>query len=307
MGKGFLRELRRTATFGALRLGQTIACGADSPAVVEAMRKVLLAAARLSIPLRTRLATNMKCVAMYRPGLTMAYFERAIDQMAMLAHVFRTGRFAASGCPERFQFDESFCVLEQAYSLHKGVINIAPHICGYPLYPPIVSPRIPCSIYMRRNKDPRKRRINEAIGLAGQGHLVYPLEGATKDQKLRVALDVLREGRMLFVTPDTPRKAHQGVGVSIFGRTVFFPTGVFVMSLRTGAPVVPVFWHWDGGTYHIRCEEPFELTRSGRLKQQCEAAVKHWAGMVDRFLRRHPEMWWNWLDKRWTKILRTGS
>jgi hypothetical protein len=25
---------------------------------------------------------------------------------------------------------------------------------------------------------------------------------------------------------------------------------------------------------------------------------------VDAFLHDHPAIWWNWLDKRWTKILR---
>jgi lauroyl/myristoyl acyltransferase len=244
---------------------------------------------------------------MYRRGLTMAYFERAIDQMAMLAHVFRTGCFATSGCPQRFRFDGSIRLLEQAYSRGKGVINIAPHLSGYPVYPPIVSPRIPCSIYLRRNKDRRKLKINLDIGRAGQGHLVYPPADGGKERRLRVAMGVLREGRMLYMTPDTPRKPHEGVPVSILGRTVHFPTGVFVMSLRTGAPVVPVFWHWQDGAYRIRYEEPFELTRGGRLQEQSEAAMKAWAAMVDQFLREHPEMWWNWLDKRWTRILRNGS
>jgi len=225
--------------------------------------------------------------------------------LIMLAHVFRAG-FTDSGCPERFRFDGSLGLLEQAHAAGRGVVNIAPHICGYPVYPPIVSPRIPCSIYLRRNKDPRKMRINEAIGLAGRGHLVYPPAGSGKAQRLQVAIDVLRQGRMLFITPDTPRKPHQGVPVTIFGRTVHFPTGVFVMSLRTRAPVVPTFWHWQDGAYHIRYGQPIELSRGGGLRTQAEAATQKWARSVDAFFHEHPEMWWNWLDKRWTQILRNG-
>jgi len=301
-----LRQLRKTLTFGSLRMGMELARRCDDGAVVEGVRHFLRGAAWVGFPLRVRLARNMKLGGVHRTGLVEAHLQRVIDQIVMLGHVFRAG-FPESGCPEKFRFDESFEILRQAHLAGKGVINIAPHLCGFPIYPPIVTPRIPCSIYLRHNKDRRKMRITEAIGIAGNGHLVYPPAGATKDQRLRVALDVLREGRMLFITPDTPRKPHQGVPVTIFGRTVHFPTGVFVMSMRTGAPVVPTVWHWHDGAYHIRYGQPFEFSRRGRVRQQTGAAVRKWAQSVDAFLREYPEMWWNWLDKRWTRILREGA
>ena len=33
-------------------------------------------------------------------------------------------------------------------------------------------------------------------------------------------------------------------------------------------------------------------------------ATRKWAADIDAFLHQHPEMWWNWLDKRWTRIIR---
>jgi len=275
----------------------------DGPEAIEALRWSLRGVLRAAWPLRARLATNMKCAGVYREELIDAHFERVLDQMGMLAHVFRAG-FDDSGCREKFRFDDSLSVLRQAYSAGKGVLNIAPHLCGYPVYAPIVTPHIPCSIYLRRNKDPRKMRINEAIGLAGDGHLVYPPAGASRAQRLQLAIDVLRQGRMLFITPDTPRKPDQGVAVTIMGKTVHFPTGVFVMSMRTGAPVVPIVWHRQAGVYHIRYGEPIELARGGDVKHKTAAAMRRWAQSVDDFLHEHPAMWWNWLDKRWTRILR---
>jgi lauroyl/myristoyl acyltransferase len=270
---------------------------------VDALGTHVLRLIRIALPLRQRLAHNMKLAGVYREELIDAHFVRAVDQLTMLGHVLRAG-FAESGCPEKFVFDESLRLLEQAHAAGKGVINIAPHLCGYPVYGAVVSMRIPCSIYLRRNKDPGKMRITEAVGLAGQGHLVAPPTGATKAQRLNVAIDVLRQGRMMFITPDTPRKPSEGVRVTLFGRTSYFPMGVFIMSLRTGAPVVPVTWHWKQGAYHLHYGEPIELVRGGRLRQQAAAATRHWAATVDRFLHAYPEMWWNWLDKRWTKIIR---
>ncbi|MHC4983710.1 MAG: lysophospholipid acyltransferase family protein, partial [Planctomycetota bacterium] len=127
---------------------------ATDPAVVEALRRALRGLVGLAVPLRRRLARNMELAGVSDEKMIDAYFDRAIDQIAMLAHVFRAG-FPESGCEEKFKFDDSFRLLRQAYRRGKGVINIAPHICGYPLYPPLVAPHIPCSIYVRRNKDPR--------------------------------------------------------------------------------------------------------------------------------------------------------
>ena len=302
-GVGLTRSLRKALTFAALRVAVRASQGSKDGRVVEAIRHGLVGVTRVAIPLRRRLAKNMRRAGIYRDGLLDDHFERAVDQLCMIGHVLRAGA-SGSRCLDRFRFDHTFCNVEQAFSAGKGLIHIAPHICGFPLYAMVVSSRIPCSVYLRRNTDPRKRRINEEVAAAGEGDIVIPPEGASKAQRLSVAVSVLRKGKMLFVTPDTPRKPHQGVPVTIFGQRAYFPAGVFVMAARTGAPIVPVFWHWQDGTYHIRYSEPMEIARKGRIREQTEAATKAWAHSVDVFLREHPAMWWNWLDKRWTSILR---
>ena len=79
------------------------------------------------------------------------------------------------------------------------------------------------------------------------------------------------------------------------------------MSLRTGAPVVPTWWYWKDGVYHIRYSEPIEVLRGGGLRAKARVAMQQWGADVDAFLREHPEMWWNWLDKRWTNIILNGK
>jgi lauroyl/myristoyl acyltransferase len=300
------RSLRKSLTFAALLAGMRFAQRSKRGVLVESIREALQAATRAAIPLRRRLARNMELVGVHRPGLLDAYFERCIDQLCMIGHTMRAG-FSRSGCLDRFTFDETFRFVEEANAAGKGVIHIAPHICGYPLYAAVVSSRIPCSVYLRRNTDPRKMRINEEVGLAGEGELIIPPAGTSKAERLNVALSVLRQGKMLFLTPDTPRKSYQGVAVTIFGRRTYFPSGPFIMSARTGAPVVPSFWHWEDGRYHMRWGGPIEIRRGRHVGRQAEAAVQAWARSVDAHLREHPALWWNWLDKRWTSIIRNGA
>jgi lauroyl/myristoyl acyltransferase len=292
-------------TVECLRLGQRLASKGDERSI-RAIRKGLKIFSRAALPLRLRLKKNMQIAGLYREGLVNEHFDRAIDQMIFLAHAIQ-GSFYSSGCLEKFCFDDSFQFLQQAYDKGKGVINIAPHICGYPVYAGPVSSRIPCVIYSRNNKDPLKMSITEEAAKVGKAEWVSPPMGATKAQRLQVALDVLRQGRLMFLTPDTPRKPHQGVPVTILDRTAYFPTGVFIMSLRTGAPVVPAWWYFKDGLYHISYSEPIELTRGGQLREKAAAAMQQWAAQADVFIRKHPDMWWNWLDKRWTKIIRNGN
>ena len=299
------RKIRKKITVDLLRFGQYLA-SRGSYRTVERLRKVMRLFFRTCLPLRTRLRTNIRCAGLEPDGQVDAYFERGIDQMVMLAHGFRRD-FSINMLAEQFKFDESFRILEQTYAEGKGVITIAPHLSGYPVYGAIIATRIPCTIYMRRNQDPRKMKITETVVKASGAELISAPVGATKAQRLQVSIDALRQGKMIFLTPDTPRKPDDGVTVEILGKKAHFPTGVFIMSLRTGAPVLPVWWYWKDGFYHVSYGQPITLERGGNLREKAETAVKQWGGQVDAFIREHPEMWWNWLDKRWTKILRQGS
>ncbi len=300
-----LRKLRKDATIAMLRAG-VWASQRSSPAGVELMRRAVLAAAQGCLPLRVRLERNMKIAGLYRPGLVDRHFERALDQFGFLMHILRAG-FEDSGVAKRFRFDGSFRHLQEAYNQGRGVLLASPHLCCYPLYPRVVSSRIPCSIYLRRSRDPRKHQINKAIGQAGTGHLVYPPANASPSQRLGVAMGVLREGRMLFITPDLPRKPSEGVAVRIMSRTVYFPAGMIIMSMRTGAPIVPTLWHYQDGRYHVRCCEPLTFSSRGNRRARAAAGVRKFAELMDEFLHEHPEMWWNWLDKRWTAIIRNSG
>ncbi|GAG04525.1 unnamed protein product, partial [marine sediment metagenome] len=80
------RKLRKMLTFGALRGGMELARKGDVT-TVERLRYVALGLARSLLPLRIRLARNMKLAGVYYRGLIDNHFERAVDQLIMLAHI----------------------------------------------------------------------------------------------------------------------------------------------------------------------------------------------------------------------------
>jgi lauroyl/myristoyl acyltransferase len=299
------RKIRKKTTVNLLRFGQYLA-SRGSYRTVERLRTVMRLFFRTCLPLRFRLRTNIRCAGLNPDGLVDAYFERGIDQMLMLAHGFRAD-FDIASLLEQFRFDETFGVIEQAYKHQKGVIIIAPHLSGYPAFGSVFSSRIPLTIYSRHSQDKWKTKITDTIAKIGNVERIYPPLDATKAQRLQIAMNALRQGKILFITPDTPRKPQEGTPVRILGKRAYFPDGVFVMAMRTGAQVIPAWWHFQDSQYHIRFGNPIQLPQTGKIRDKAQAGVQLWAEQVDAFLRKYPEMWWNWLDKRWTKILRQDS
>jgi lauroyl/myristoyl acyltransferase len=77
-----------------------------------------------------------------------------------------------------------------------------------------------------------------------------------------------------------------------------------VMAMRTRSPVVPVTWHDDRGTYRLCIHQPMDFSQRGDRQRRAAAGMREFAGITDHCLRTHPDMWWNWGDKRWTGIIR---
>jgi lauroyl/myristoyl acyltransferase len=296
------RMLRKAGVILALRLGQDMARGATQKRI-EHFRQNVTPLVRNLPPLRWRLATNMRRAGVYRRERVDMHVERAVEQMTMLMQVMQAG-FPGSSVAERFELDDSVRHLHAAHAAGHGVLAVSPHLCAYPVFPRMLADYVPCSIYLRRGESAGKNTVNTLIGEAGGGHLVHPPDNASPLEHLTVAMRVLRDKRVLYITPDLPRKPDEGVPVTIWGRRVYFPTGVILMAMRTQAPVVFCTWYHDDGIYHVSFDEPLTYAARGDRRRTMGEGMQHFAQRMNAFLHAHPEMWWNWLDKRWTRILR---
>jgi len=300
-----IRPLRRGITICLLGIGVFLA-RRFSRRGVERVRRASVATLRAALPLRYLIVRNMQRAGVYRRGLEQDYWDRAGDQMGMLMHILRAG-YPDSGVRKQFHFDGSERYLQHAYTAGHGILLLSPHLCGYPVFPRVLADHVPCSIYLRHSPDPTKHTLNMLMGKAGGGHLVCPQANTSPTERLNVAMRVLRQKRALYVTPDLPRKASEGVPVTLWGRVVYFPIGVMIMAIRTGAAVIVSTWYYNDGLYHVHFTEPYVLERHGDRQSQAREGMLTFARIMDQHLHAYPEMWWNWLDKRWTRILRSHT
>ena len=86
---------------------------------------------------------------------------------------------------------------------------------------------------------------------------------------------------------------NTGVAVPFFGKEAFFPKGPFRVAMATGATVLPAFIvRVPDGRYRAVIEEPIEIERAGRGDEALKRNVLRYVGILERYVREHPEQWY---------------
>jgi KDO2-lipid IV(A) lauroyltransferase len=170
-----------------------------------------------------------------------------------------------------------------AYEQGKGVVLASAHLGpvsfvgqmvlahGYPVALPV---EIATSEF--------QRSVNRARGGAG-------LQLIRTDSALGI-FRFLREGKVLGILAD---RAVTGVGetVEFFGREALLPSAAVVLSLRTGAPLVPSFAGRSNGVLTASFEPPLEIPNTGDRDADVREGVQRFARVLERYVRSAPEHW----------------
>lgn len=104
-------------------------------------------------------------------------------------------------------------------------------------------------------------------------------------------LQRLRAGGLLGLVGDREFGAG-GVPVSFFGRSVTMPRGPALLSLRSGAPAVPIFVIREGPwrlRFHV--EEIVPPPANARDASQVTALTQRYARIMEGVIRRYPSQW----------------
>ena len=92
----------------------------------------------------------------------------------------------------------------------------------------------------------------------------------------------------------------QAIFVNFFGVPASTTLVTAKVSLRTGAPIVPIFAPWDEQRqrYRIRIEAPLSIERTGDEEQDIRRLTEKFTNVIEEQIRRHPDQWL-WIHKRW--------
>jgi KDO2-lipid IV(A) lauroyltransferase len=171
----------------------------------------------------------------------------------------------------------------RAYEEGKGVILASAHLGPVSFVGQMVLAHgYPVALPVEVETSEFQRSVNRARGGAG-------LQLIRTDSALGI-FRVLREGKVLGILAD---RAVTGVGerVEFFGREALLPSAAVVLSLRTGAPLIPSFAGRTHGALTASFEPPLDIPRTGDRDADVREGVQRFARVLERYVRRTPEQW----------------
>ncbi len=215
---------------------------------------------------------------------------------------------AATPVPGQVKFDTSVRVLDEAVAEGRGVVFASPHWSGHELMAAMISRRHPMAMLVRQaptsEQASRKLKWYNALGV----ETVLRPRGSTRIKEAKAYLAVLKQGKLLALTPDLLAEPGAGVQTRIFGRPARLHGGAFALAISARAPLIrgSIVWQADSSAMIIFDRAPLALDARDR-HAAVRIGVQDWCYWFESKLIANPENWLFWLDKRWSRFLRATS
>ncbi len=115
---------------------------------------------------------------------------------------------------------------------------------------------------------------------------------------VKKSINCLRRNEILYLVADE-QQILGGLPVPFFGRTAYTAPGPAIFSLKTGAPILPMFIVRERGIPKtLFIERPVEIERTFDEKKDTELLTAKFTEAIEDSIRRYPEQW-PWLNRRW--------
>jgi KDO2-lipid IV(A) lauroyltransferase len=125
-----------------------------------------------------------------------------------------------------------------------------------------------------------------------------------RDRAMGSMVSVLQRNEMLAIQIDQDAR-HAGVLVDFFGRHASTHRSPAILSLKYGAPIVPLNIYREGGLHCCVAGEPlFPDDYRGR-PDAVKALTQACTDQFEKFVRAHPAQWF-WIHDRWKSAERAA-
>lgn len=187
--------------------------------------------------------------------------------------------------------------LERARAGGRGVLLATAHYGNWELLPAAwraTAPDVELAVVGRHFGEGGFQERIERRRLHGGGSLLRP--------DAREILRALRRGAAVGVLVDLYTSERRGgILVPFFGRRAWTTSGPAILSLRTGAPIVPVSIRRVEGARHLAELLPaLEAPRTGDRARDVQELTARMSAVFEALIRERPEPWL-WLHRRWKR------
>ncbi len=184
-------------------------------------------------------------------------------------------------------------ILKQALSRKKGAIIISGHFGLWELVPPWLSLNgLPVTVVVRRQNNPEVDRWMEEMR---QKHGARTTDSGFG---IREILKSLRKGHILALMVDQDN-GKQGIFVPFFKAWASAPTGPAAISIKTGAPIVPLALFPDfNGRHRLKIWPAIFPENYSDDVEGHQKMTRDYTQIVEQMVRQQPKQWF-WLHRRW--------
>jgi KDO2-lipid IV(A) lauroyltransferase len=186
--------------------------------------------------------------------------------------------------------------LEAALAKKKGVIALGGHLGAFTLLGTRLAVEgYPINIIINQESFPKLwKRLNALQGTVGQ-KIFSPKPIITSIKK---SLNCLHRNEILYLLADEQQR-RGGIPVPFFGQKAFTPSGPALFSLKTGAPILPMFVLRDNRIqWTLVIGHPIEIGQTSDEEKDIEALTAKFTKTIEDFIRQTPSQW-AWLNRRW--------
>lgn len=188
---------------------------------------------------------------------------------------------------QRIEFDD-WGPLEQARAGGKGSIYVALHMGNWDLGGLLLASHgFVANVVVDTFSNPRVDKFVEE-SRHGWGLKTIPYA-----QAARRVLQALRRGEGLGLLMDRPLLPDErGVAVRFFGALAYIPAGAATLSLRTGAPIVPMgMVRLPDDSFLAFVEQCIFPKATGDLEEDVRALTQQIMDKLAAWVQRHPDQW----------------
>ena len=193
--------------------------------------------------------------------------------------------------------------LERALSRGRGAVAVSAHMGNFPLIGPrLITEGYRFSLVLRDPKDSilagTLSDIRTALGMES-----IPVNPRTVC--IEQSLKCLKRNGILFLQIDQ-NASSRDLWVDFFGWLVPTFKGPVVFSMRTGAPLIPLFTIRDAPDHHkLIISPPLALEATGDKDHDIFNTTAQLTKLIESYIRQYPAQWW-WFHRRWKKARRSN-
>ena len=188
--------------------------------------------------------------------------------------------------------------LDHALKGENGVIALTAHFGNFPLMAVrLVNEGYALSLVAR---DPENPRVARMIVSARNKVGMESIPDKPRMTCVSRCLKALKRNRILLMHIDHNAPATES-WVDFFGYLVPTFKGPIIFSLRTGAPILPIFMIRNPDAHHkITIHPTFQLTKTANTQEDITSNIARLTKIVEVVIREYPEQWW-WVHRRFKR------